>query len=160
MNDVNPLKHRLNTERATSERWQSLNLQRDELEAMIELLSEEIYQEKYRLLLNPYMNEEIDYIVKTLERVREQVRFDNFRHMVASKIMHEGTLLYGSDKLFHIIKTMLREKGVVDKINSLEREARSFREKAVEYLISEDLEKIKKESLDLFYPTEESEEFE
>jgi hypothetical protein len=129
-------------------------------ERLMERLDEEIYQEKYRLLLNPYMNEEIDYIVKTLDRVREQVGFDNFRHMVACKIMHEGTLLYGSDRLFYIIKTMLRESGVVDRINSLEREAMSFRDKAVKYLISEDLEKIRKESLDLFYPAEESEEFE
>ena len=129
-------------------------------EKLMGRLDEEIYQEKYRLLLNPYLNEEIDYIVKNLDRVRAQVKFDSFRHMVACKILYEGTLLYGSDSLFHTIKTMLRESGVTQKIDAMERLAKAFRDKAEDYLIRENPEKIREESLNLFYPVEESEEFE
>ena len=127
---------------------------------LMERLDEAIYQEKYRLLTTPHLREEIDYVVKDLDRVREQIRFDNFRHMVACKILHEGTLLYGSEKIFHRVKILLKEHGVVQKLNALEKMAQDFRKEAEEYLLQEDPKKIKDESLYLFYPTEESEEFE
>jgi len=127
---------------------------------LMKRLDDAIYEEKYRLLMTPHLKEEIDYIVKRLDRVREQVLFDSFRHMVACKILHEGTLLYGSEYLFSIVKAMLREHGVTEKLHGLERRARVFRKDAEEYLLREDPEKIRKESLCLFYPSDESEEFE
>lgn len=123
-------------------------------------LDDAIYLEKQRLLMTPHLKEEIDYVVKRLDRVRKQVLFDSFRHMVACKILQEGTLLSGSEHLFRIVKTMLRESGATEKLNHLERRARVFRKDAEEYLLSEDPEMIREESLCLFYPTEESEEFE
>jgi hypothetical protein len=123
-------------------------------------LDDTIYQEKYRILMTPHIREEIDYVVKRLARVREQVRFDSFRRMVACKILQEGTLLFGSEHLFGQVKAMLREHGVMDKLNDLEERARTFRKAAEEYLLREPLKKIKKEKMYLFYPTEESEEFE
>jgi hypothetical protein len=129
-------------------------------EKLIKRLDEEIYKEKYQLLINPHLQEEIDYIVKPLARVREQVRFDTFKHMVACKILQEGTRIYGSEEIFHTIKTLLRDHGIFEKIDSMEVQARTFRIKAEEYLLYEDPYKIKEESLNLFYPTEESEEFE
>ncbi|MFH1350622.1 MAG: hypothetical protein ABII26_06745 [Pseudomonadota bacterium] len=125
-----------------------------------ERLDEEIYREKQRLLTIPHIREEIDYVVKNLDRVREQLRFDTFKHMIACKILQEGTLLYGSEEIFHSVKTMLVEHGVIDRLNELERNARAFRKKAEEVLLLEDLKKIKEESLYLFYPSEEAEEFE
>jgi len=129
-------------------------------ERIMKRLDDEIYKEKYNLLLNPYIKEEIDYIVKKISKVREQVKLDNFNHMVACKILHEGTLLYGSDKIFHTVKTMLRENGVTEKMTAMEARARAFRKKAEEYLFCETPGKINEESLNLFYPAEESEEFE
>lgn len=128
-------------------------------ENLIRRLDDEIYREKGRLLLNPYMREEIDYIVKDLDKVSAQMRFDTFKHMVACKIMHEGAFLYGSEEIFHLVKNMLREKGIIEKIKSMEVQASSFREKAEEYLVKEDPARIK-EMTDFFYPAEESEEFE
>ena len=128
--------------------------------ASMERVDEAIYKEKYRLLITPHLREEIDYIVKNLERVREQVRFDTFKHMVACKLLQEGTLLYGSEEVFHTLKTMLRDHGVTQKLKELESKARIFRKEAEEYLLTEDLRKIREGSLNLFYPTEESEEFE
>jgi hypothetical protein len=127
---------------------------------IMERLDEEIYREKYNLLLNPHLREEIDYIVKPLVRVRKQVHFDTFKHMVACKILQEGTLLYGSEQIFHAVKTMLRKHGVYEKIAKMEDQAKRFRKKAEEYLSHEDPNKIQPESLNLFYPTEETEEFE
>lgn len=127
---------------------------------LMKRLDEAIYQEKYRLLIAPHLREEIDYIVKDLDRVREQVKFETFKHMVACKLFKEGTLLYGSERVFNMVKNMLRECGIIQKLNDLEERAKKFRKMAEEYLLQEDPRKIKEESLYLFYPTEESEEFE
>lgn len=129
-------------------------------EDLIKRLDNAIYQEKYRLLIAPHLREEIDYIVKDLARVREQMRFDSFRHILACKILQEGTLIYGSEDIFHSVKAMLRDAGVTVKLDDLEKRARAFRRDAEEYLLREDPDKIKEESLYLLYPSDESEEFE
>lgn len=129
-------------------------------EDLIRRLDDAIYKEKYRILIAPSLKEEIDYIVKKLERVRDQLRFDTFKHMVACKILQEGAFLYGKEDLFSKIKAMLREHGVTEKLNHLERRAKIFRLEAEKYLLRNDPDKIKEDALCLFYPTEESEEFE
>ncbi|MCJ7593569.1 MAG: hypothetical protein MUO52_02210 [Desulfobacterales bacterium] len=123
-------------------------------------LDEAIYQEKYRLLITPHIREEIDYIVKTMVRVKEQLGFETFKHMVACKILHEGTLLYGSEDLFHHLKTLLRERGISRKLDAMEKSALVFRREAEEYLLSEDPQEINNDGSYLFYPVEESDEFE
>ena len=127
---------------------------------LMERLDDVIYQEKYRLLITPHLREEIDYVIKRLSRVREQVMFKTFKHMVACKILQEGTFLYGSEEIFYGVKTMLKEYGVIQKLNALEKRARVFRKEAEAYLLREGHDLIKEENLPLFYPTEESEEFE
>jgi len=125
-----------------------------------ERLDEIIYQEKQNILMTPHLREEIDYIVKDMNRVREQMKFETFKHMVACKILQEGTLLYGSEDLFSTIKGMLRKQGVTEKLNDLENRARHFRKDAERHLLKEHTDKIGEEYQHLFYPTEESEEFE
>jgi hypothetical protein len=129
-------------------------------EGLAKRLDEEIYKEKCKQLLNPYIREEIDYVIKNLDRVAEQMMFDSFKRMVACKIMHEGAFLYGSEEIFLSVKGMLKENGVIEKVMAMEEQARAFREKAEKYLITEELETIKQEGLDYFFPAEESEEFE
>lgn len=126
----------------------------------IKRLDDSIYQEKHRILIAPSLKEEIDYVVKRLKRVREQVEFNTFKHMVACKILQEGMLLYGSEDLFHTIKDMLHEYGVTEKLNNLEKMAIGLRDDVEKYLLHSDLNKIKREDLYLFYSAEESEEFE
>ena len=127
---------------------------------LMKRLDDAIYQEKYRLLISPHVKEEVDYIVKKVVRVKEQIKFETFKHMVACKILHEGTLLHGSEDLFRDVKAMLLQTGVADKINDLEKRAKIFRRDAEEYLLREAPEKIRDETLFLFHPSEESEEFE
>ena len=127
---------------------------------LMKKLDEIIYQEKQNILIAPHLREEIDYIVKDMSRVKEQMRFDTFKHIVACKILQEGTLLYGSEALFGTIKGMLREQGVTEKLNVLEDRAKIFRRNAESVLLKEAPDKIREEYQHLFYPTEESEEFE
>jgi len=128
-------------------------------ESCMRQLDEAIYGEKYHLLIAPHLREEIDYIVKNMDRVRTQLAFDTYRHMVACKIMQEGTLLYGSEKLFNTIKSMLKDQGVTDRLCLLEQEAQQFREEAVKHLLQGKGTPGEDQS-HLFYPAEESEEFE
>lgn len=129
-------------------------------DALLKRLDEAIYREKYRLLVTPHVKEEIDYVVKKLSRVREQVVFDTFRQKVACKILHEGQLIFGSEGLFHEVKALLREEGVAEKLLNMESRARDFRKYAEEVLLHAERDKIEEEHTYLFYPTEESEEFE
>ena len=69
-------------------------------ESYMNRLDEAIYREKHNLLLAPHLREELDYVVKPFSRVREQVRFDSFSHVLACKILQEGAFLYGNELLF------------------------------------------------------------
>jgi len=127
---------------------------------LLRRLDDAIYREKYRLLMAPHVSEEIDYIVKKMKRVHEQLRFDTFKHRVACKILNEGTLLYGDDTLFGEIKARLHRSGVTQKLLALEHRAKRFRKNAESRLLLEDSKEVRGETRNLFYPTEESEEFE
>ena len=123
-------------------------------------LDEEIYKEKCNFLMNPYLREEIDYIVKYIDRVKTQMDFVSFKQMVACKIIHEGAFLYGSKELFATVKGMLTNYGVIEELTSMEEKAIRFRENSEKYLLSEKFENLNQENLNLFFPTAESEEFE
>jgi len=127
---------------------------------LMERMDEMIYREKQNVLITPHLREEMDYVVKDLARVREQTGFDTFKRMVACKILQESTLIFGNQDLFKTIKSMLQELGITEKLMKMEDQAAIFRRDAEATLLREDPEKIKKEGLYLFYPTEESEEFE
>ncbi|MBW2284251.1 MAG: hypothetical protein JRF65_06575 [Deltaproteobacteria bacterium] len=127
---------------------------------VMERLDNEIYREKIRILMAPGIREEIDYVVKPVKKIREQLRFERFRHMVACKILREGTFLFGTERLFRRVKDMLRESGVSDRLTALESRARDFRADAEAYLLKVDSERFGEKDHQLFYPSEESEEFE
>jgi hypothetical protein len=129
-------------------------------EDFIRGLDTTIYQEKYKYLKLPTINEEIDYVIKKIERVREQVRFDTFKHMVACKILQEGKLIGGSDRLYQQVIRLLQDHGVLEKLHRLQEAAVAFRKKEEEFLVQNDAKSINREDLYYFYPAEESEEFE
>ena len=126
----------------------------------IRKLDSTIYQEKYKFLKSPSINEEVDYVIKKLARVREQVRFDTFKNMVACKILQEGKLIGESDKLYHEVIRLLQDNGVLEKLDRLQEAAIVFRKQEEEFLVQSDAKIINREDLFFFYPAEESEEFE
>jgi hypothetical protein len=130
------------------------------LDPMIQRLDTAIYQKKYRALISPAVNEEIDYVVKKMGRVREQVRFDTFKNMVACKILQEGMLIGGSERLYREVIQLLPDNGVLEKLDRLREAAIAFRKQQEDFLVQRDADKITPEDLYFFYPAEESEEFE
>ena len=119
-----------------------------------------MYQKKYQFLKNPAFRDEIDYIVKRFSTLREQAGFDTFRRMVACKIFDEAHLIFGSPELFAAGKDLLAERGVVDRLRAMERDAVRDSEQQEQYLLGTGQVALEDEDLFLFYTTEESEEFE
>lgn len=129
-------------------------------EALLQQLDDAVYQQKYRYLINPSAREEIDYIVKRFARLREQTAFDDFKKMVACKILEEGVFLHGDRALFDAAKDLLREYGVTDRLIAMEVAAAGSRREAEQRLLGGDADALGEQEFNLFYPVEESEEFE
>jgi hypothetical protein len=131
----------------------------DELpEDALRALDSAIHRRKHYLLVHPDYREEIDYVVKRLARVREQLRFDEFRHMVASKILDEGQLLYGSEPLFRAIKGLVEESGVAQRLHDLRERAVRQRLVAEQELLDSAADGRDGEPFNLFYTREEGDE--
>ena len=122
------------------------------------LLDQAIYRKKYFLLVHPDYREEIDYLVKDISRVREQLRFDTFESMVACKILDEGMFLYGSQELFEQVKRLVAESGIPERLSSMQAKAVENRESALARLLELEGNLSEREAYHLFYTREESEE--
>jgi hypothetical protein len=129
-------------------------------DSYIKRLDEIVYRKKYRMLINPAVNEEVDYKIKRLALIRTQARFDEFKRMVAIKILQEGLLVSGSEDLFRAVKIIIREHGLVEKLHELEELAKTSRKKAEELILEKDLDKETVKEMHLFYSADEFEEFE
>lgn len=127
-------------------------------EDLLKQLDQAIYRRKHYLLVHPGHREEIDYIIKRLSKVREQVAFDSFEHGVAAKILHEGQLLCGSFTVFEEVKRLVAEAGVPQRIAELEAVAVADRELAAQHLLETAADQRVGEFFNLFYTREEGDE--
>ena len=121
-------------------------------------LDEAIYRKKHFLLVHPDHREEIDYVIKRLAKVREQLRFDTFEHMVASKILHEGQMLCSSAEVFETVKQLVRESNVPEKLAAMEARAAEDRRAAEAHLLDSSADTRTGEHFNLFYTREEGDE--
>jgi len=121
-------------------------------------LDNAILRKKHYLLVHPNFQEEIDYLVKNIARVRQQLSFDSFQHMVASKIINEGMLLYGSNAVFRKVKSMVVEFGVAEKLAFLEKRAMENRIEAETSLLCSGTSRAYAAYINLFYTHEEGDE--
>ncbi len=125
-------------------------------EAPCRALDDAIYRQKHYLLTHPDHREEIDYVLKPLAKVRQQLAFDRFEHMVACKILCECQLLYGSPFLFDELMQIVEASGVRAKLDALQAAAETERRDAERILL--DPAACAKNHLHLFYTREESDE--
>jgi len=132
----------------------------DVSEDLVQRLDENIYREKYRHLNNPAFKEEIDYVVKPLSRVEEQVAFDTFKRMVSCKILFESELLYGSREISKAVDDLVAERGIPEKLAQLEKVATEARGRAEDRLLQIADTELAGDDLYLFHTSEETEEFE
>jgi hypothetical protein len=121
-------------------------------------LDKAILRKKHFLLVHPNYQEEIDYLVKDIAKIRQQLAFDSFQHMIASKILNEGVLLYGSEAVFRKAKAMVAEYGVSEKLALLEKRAVETRKEAEINLLNSNASQADPAFLDIFYTREEGDE--
>jgi hypothetical protein len=124
----------------------------------LEALDRAILKKKYYLLVHPNYQEEIDYLVKDIAKVREQLVFDSFQHMIAGKILFESMHLHGSARVFEKVKKMVEEFGVPQKLALLERQAEDNRKQAERILLQIGSPEVNEAILNLFYTHEEGDE--
>ena len=101
----------------------------------LQALDDAIYRQKHYLLTHPDHQEEIDYVIKPLAKVRQQLAFDRFEHMVACKILCECQLLYGSPFLYAEIKQLVAASRVCVKLDAMEAAAEAERHTAEQTLL-------------------------
>lgn len=123
-------------------------------------LDDAIYRKKFLYLKNPAYREEIDYVIKRFNKLREQAAFDTFRKMVACKIFDESVLLYGSRELFDRGKALLAQHGVSARLRVLESEAVLGRQRRERFLLVADESDISSEDMYVFHTDHEAEEME
>jgi hypothetical protein len=124
--------------------------------AILQSLDNSIHKKKHRLLVND--REEIDYLIKTISRVREQLKFDIFSSQVAAKILDEGQFLYGNPAVYQMVKNFIIEFGIPEQLKRLEQQATASRELAEAQLLDINAEKEGSEYLNLFYTHAEEDE--
>jgi hypothetical protein len=129
----------------------------DDLDAkIVDALDRAIHKRKHLLLVND--REEIDYLIKTMSRVREQLKFDIFSSMVACKILDESQLLYGNPSVFQNVKALIQSNGIGDRLQELEHRASLSREAAEKQLLQMGRDDNLSEHLNLFYTHAEEDE--
>ncbi|HUU62170.1 MAG TPA: hypothetical protein VMX37_07280 [Acidimicrobiia bacterium] len=122
-------------------------------------LDEAIYRQKHYLLVHPDFREEIDYILKPIAKVRRQLAFDRFEHMVACKILCESQFLCGSPALFDEVMGLVDASGVRARLDALEAAATGERAAAEHTLLDPVATAASRENpLHLFYTREEGDE--
>lgn len=130
----------------------------DLAEEIVQELDRAFYERKYLLLVHPLYREELDYIIKPLSKVKQQVAFDNFAHMVACKILDEGRMLTGSKELFGCIKRLLDDNDIPSRLSEMEDRARARRDEAEHILLGHPGQLTSPEFDQLFYYREEADE--
>jgi len=123
---------------------------------IVDSLDRCIHKRKHLLLVNN--REEIDYLIKSMSRVREQLRFDIFSSMVACKILDEGKLLCGSAAAFRTVKDLVVEHGIPQRLADMERQAAANRELAEARLLELGAREDESEYYSLFYTQAEGDE--
>jgi hypothetical protein len=126
--------------------------------ALIAKLDDAILKKKHYFLVHPDLREELDYIIKPVARVREQLRFDTFEHMVACKILHEGLFLLGSSSVFKQVKDLVAQHGIPERIEEMNASAAGSREEAERSLLNLREDAGGGAYIDLFYTREEGDE--
>lgn len=124
----------------------------------LQALDRAVHARKHYVLFDPEAREEIDYVIKSLSTVRDQLEFDSFEHAVASKILHEGWFLCGNRDVFAQVKGLVDDRGVPKLLDDLTERARDERRVAEQRLLEADGSAPLTEHLKLFYTKEEHEE--
>jgi len=81
-------------------------------------IDEEMLEVKHYILRSTNFREEVDFVVKTEEKMRTQLGYGDIHQKIASKILYESLFLAGDFEFYSQLKSALGKSGTEAKINA------------------------------------------
>lgn len=128
--------------------------------ADIEKMEAHMLAAKNYLMRKPSLRQELDFIIKPLEKMFGQFRYHTIQEKIASKIVYESLFMAGSVVLYTQIMNELKLSGTEQKITDDFSKGLEDRSQAVTRLLGADQEDIDVNVRSLFYFSQERLEFE
>lgn len=127
--------------------------------ADLKIIDDMLSVRKTHLMKHPDFRQELDFIIKPIERVAGQVKYASIEDKIASKIIFESLLVWGSAGVYTQIKTLLDHSGAADRIRSDFLIAIEERTEAIANILSASGKSVDVNTKSLFYATQERIEF-
>jgi hypothetical protein len=125
----------------------------------IRKIDEHIMARKVMLMRHPDYRQEIDYVVKPISRLREQLNYVTITEKIACKIVYESLFIWGSNTLYLKLRQMLQDAGVTDQLIEDFNTAIEERSSALKELLDVSAHDVASDVKKLFYATQERVEF-
>jgi len=126
---------------------------------LVKLLDDMMLEEKTRLILNPFHKEELDYVVKKVGLLRDQMAMKSFKEWVAMKVFWESKLLCGDMGFYETFKADPRMERIGRFFMELQDKAQRQRKEIEEALLKGAPLEGSLNFEAIFYPTDETEDF-
>ena len=122
-------------------------------------IERKILQAKMFYLRTPRFNQEVDFIVKSVDKMFSQFAYSNIHEKIASKIAYESMFIAGSVRLYSQVVEELETSGVKQLIEEDFHRARELRQSAMRTLLHADPDTLDANTESLFFFSRERLEF-
>lgn len=126
----------------------------------VEQINQRMLMAKNYMIRNPNLRQELDFVVKSQDRMFGQFAYETIQQKIASKIAYESMFMAGSIRLYTEVMEELRRSGTQDRIDADFEKGLSDRAAATTQLLRTDPESLDKNTRSLFYFSQERIEFE
>ncbi|MEM0986365.1 MAG: hypothetical protein AAGJ32_08970 [Pseudomonadota bacterium] len=126
---------------------------------VVEAIDSALSKAKYYYLSHPGWRQELDFIVKPIERMYDQFNYSDIHEKIASKIVYESLFLAGSVSLYGMIMEEMRASGAGAKIEADFEYGLADRKSALHQLLQADPYALNENTQSLFYFYQERVEF-
>ena len=119
--------------------------------ALVEEMERKLLRAKTYYLRHPDHRQELDFIVKTRDRMFSQFQYSDIHEKIASKIAYESMFIGGAVRLYMDIAEGLTESGVKQLIEADFEVARRDRKGAMQTLLAADPDNLDRNTESLFF---------
>ena len=128
-------------------------------ESDLDLLDKHLTQRKVQFMRDSRHRQELDFIIKPIDRVVSQTAYSTIDQKIACKIIAESMFAWGSTSLYMRLRHLLDQYEVSGKIHQDFQEAITERASAVDVLLHNHPKEISEQVKGLFYFSQERVEF-
>jgi len=128
-------------------------------EESVAAINSTMTQSKHYYLSHPGWRQELDFIVKPIDRMFDQFNYSDIHEKIASKIVYESLFLAGSVALYGMVMDEMRASGAGAKIEADFEYGLADRKTAMRELLQADPYELDAKTQSLFYFSQERLEF-